>query len=268
MAELYGPTLQDKLRSLGIDLDTAIIGSSALGRAKETAALLFPESRLQVIPHFTEHGAIPENTPAGGLNHKPDWAAFLKHLATLPGRQFVIVGHGSYIKSVVKRSAFKNLEAVLLTGSLTSAGRLTGIRITSIPYTGQISATMPGDKCALPTKIAAQVKAMSRKTRKQRGGAYNMPLAYFHNGAQFHGTTADPTGVGIGAASSTWARSPIQQMGGSKQQGGFSPSIMGSFAANGLQYVLPVASYTAYKMYRKQGGSRCTCRKSHRSRRA
>jgi hypothetical protein len=263
MARAYGPTLQAKLKTLGIDLDTAIIGSSALGRAKETAALLFPShaNSLQVMPHFTEHGAIPENTPSDGLRHKPDWPAFLKHLATLPGHQFVIVGHGSYIKSVVNRGAFKNLEAVIMTGTLTPSGKLTSV-IKSIPYTGAIQATTPGDTCALPVKIAAQVKAMGRHTRKhrksrsqsksrslQRGAGYTMPLAYFQNGAQFHGTTADPTGLNIG--SGAWARSPIQQTGGS-QQGGFPPSIMGSFAANGLRYALPMASYSGYKMFTRR----------------
>jgi hypothetical protein len=263
MAVSYGPTLQAKLERIGIDLSTAIIGSSALSRAKETAALLFPDQadRLRVVPHFTEHGAIPENTPTAGLRHKPDWSAFLKHLATMQARQFVIVGHGSYIKSVTGRGAFKNLEAVLMTGTLSPAGRLTNIIITSIPYIGKVSATTPGDKCSLPAKIAAQVKAMSRKTRKhqsrrrktrQRGAGYNMPLAYFQNGAQLIGTTADPTGTGIGDSTATWARAPIHQTGGAKQQGGFPPSIMGPFAANGLQYALPMASYSGYKLFTRK----------------
>jgi hypothetical protein len=274
MAVSYGPTLQTKLRDLGIDLDTATIGSSALARAKETAALLFPHHKdhLHVMPHFTEHGAIPENTPTGGLNHKPDWTAFLKHLAKLPGHQFVIVGHGSYLKSVTGHSTFKNLEAVMLDGILSPSGKLTSVTV-SIPYTGSVEATAPGDKCvlsaALTKEIATHTRKMparkthrkrhvsrrkqhSRTARKQQGGSYNMPLAYFHNGAQFHGTTADPTGVGIGNAGGEWARSPIQQTGGSKQCGGFPPSIMGSFAANGLKYALPMASYSGYKLFTRK----------------
>ena len=65
MARAYRPILQATLREKGIDLDTAVIGSSALGRAKHTAALLFPDHPRQVMPYFTEHGDIPENTPRG-----------------------------------------------------------------------------------------------------------------------------------------------------------------------------------------------------------
>ena len=79
-----------------------------------------------------------------------------------------------------------------------------------------------------------------------------MPLAYFKDGAQFMGTYAEPTGVGIGVGSGNMIRDPITQTGGRRtqkqQQGGFSPSVMGSFVEVGTRLV-PVAAYMGYKLW-------------------
>ena len=98
-----------------------------------------------------------------------------------------------------------------------------------------------------------------------------MPLGFYQDGAQMQGTYGSETGAGLGGMTSTMAREALVQTGGRQtngslrqtggstfgsqrrkqtrkaQQGGFSPSIMGSFAANGLS-LLPVASYMTYRM--------------------
>lgn len=79
-----------------------------------------------------------------------------------------------------------------------------------------------------------------------------MPLAYFKDGAQFTGTYAEPTGVGIGVGSGNMIRAPIIQTGGRRtqkqQHGGFSPSVMGSFVNVGTRLV-PVAAYMGYQLW-------------------
>lgn len=99
--------------------------------------------------------------------------------------------------------------------------------------------------------------------RRQRGGATGMPLAYFNDGAQMRGTYAEATGVGLAGATNTMARSALGQMGGRRsrsrrhtrrrQQGGFTPSIMGPLVQNGA-YLMPVASYMGYKLMKRGKG--------------
>ena len=67
------------------------------------------------------------------------------------------------------------------------------------------------------------------------------------------GTTSYETGVGLAGMTENMARAALVQTGGKRrqqQQGGFAPSVMGSFAANGLS-LLPVASYMGYRMMKK-----------------
>jgi hypothetical protein len=107
-----------------------------------------------------------------------------------------------------------------------------------------------------------------RTHKKQRGGATSMPLAYYQDGTQMRGTTAEATGVGLGAATNTMARSAIQQTGGRRgkqQMGGFSPSLMGPFVNNGLA-LTPVASFMAYKML-KGGPARRSASRTSRAHR-
>jgi hypothetical protein len=137
-----------------------------------------------------------------------------------------------------------------------------------------------------------QRKTKSRKSRKtkrsqrsrqsqksqqqqQQGGGVNMPLAYFQDGAQMRGTEGSETGVGLAGMSTGWVREALTQTGGkrrsrrqqqggfsdrqkdgrsSRQNGGFSPSVMGAFATNGAR-LLPLAAYMGYKMYSNDSGS-------------
>jgi hypothetical protein len=106
-------------------------------------------------------------------------------------------------------------------------------------------------------KTAAPTRKMPRN---QRGGGVTMPLGFFQEGAQMRGTYGSETGAGLGVMTANMARSALVQTGGRKkatrkngQRGGFTPSVMGSFAANGLS-LLPVASYMGYRMMKK--GSR------------
>ena len=161
MAESYGPALRAKAQAAGFDLDTATIGSSALRRAKETAALLFPAASLTVFPHIIEHGRIPENTPKRHAHTRPDWNAFLRHLrvdratSEQAAAQFIVVGHGSYLREVWREltgrpwSAFHNLDAFVLEGDLDVRGRLRVDSTERVPYTGLVSAKGAGDKCML-----------------------------------------------------------------------------------------------------------------------
>jgi serine/threonine protein kinase len=109
-------------------------------------------------------------------------------------------------------------------------------------------------------KTSAPTRKMRRSQRRnQSGGGVTMPLGFYQDGAQMQGTYGSETGAGLGGMTSTMAREALVQTGGSTfgsqrrkqtrkaQQGGFSPSIMGSFAANGIS-LLPVASYMTYRM--------------------
>lgn len=296
MARAYGPTLRSRLADAGFTLETAHVGASHLRRAQQTARLLFNRTP-RIMPHMTEHGAIPENTPAGMRYRTPDWDSFLEHLAVSSpgGGEFIVVGHGSFLKrqvwpAVARRpwsGAFNNLDAFVVEGELTSAGRLQDVRTRVLRYDGGLN--RGPDSCALPAKISA----LTRMTkRKQRGGATNMPLAYFKDGAQMVGTSADPTGVGLAGTSAAWARAALEQTGGGRpchmpwrhrhtrrrqqsrrnqnggfsrkrhagdynpQQGGFAPSIMGQFAANGARLLPPIAAYGAYKLFKNQKKTR------------
>lgn len=115
-----------------------------------------------------------------------------------------------------------------------------------------------------------------RRTRRMRGGS--MPLSYFTDAPRVGST--EPTGVGYGSSSfsnSGWIRAPIDQTGGSRYRsrhppafhavGGFSPSIMGSFASNGLR-LLPLAGYVGYNQFKNFGASKKSSnRRSSRSKR-
>jgi broad specificity phosphatase PhoE len=299
MAAAYGLALRHRLAAAGIDVNglRTVVGSSELLRAQQTAGLLFPSSkrRLVTVPHFTEHGALPENTPAGTRYRRPDWDALITHLHReyADADAFVIVGHGSFLRSAVwpavtgtKRSKpFANLDGILVSGEFDEAGRLREslaharqtrrnslhslLRVddvTVIPYTGSVNPHTTLDTCPLRQrrKIAATRRmpsrshnkthrSRSRKTRSQKGGSVGMPLAYFKDGAQMQGTTSMPTGTGLTGSNDAWARTALPQTGGRrthKQRGGFSPAIMGQFAANGAR-VLPMAAYMGYRMMSK-----------------
>ena len=86
-----------------------------------------------------------------------------------------------------------------------------------------------------------------------------MPLAYYQQGAQMLGTSAEPTGTGLAATNSTWARAPLPRGGGRgrrtqrrrSQHGGWAaPSVMGAFVANGMR-LLPAAAYMGYRQAKR-----------------
>lgn len=296
MAQKYGPHLRSSLESMGFDLETALIGSSALHRAKETATLLFPErgGHMVTIPHFTENGKIPENTPRGGLKEKANWGDVVhwmgdtsagnreRRLINSEGvgpRQIIVVGHGSYLRTQVLQdptALMRNLDAYVIEGELVKRSgkwKLHTSGISYIPYNGVVSPDAE-DQCALAEdrkKIATHIKKMTRrktqKRRKQRGGGVGLPLAYFQPGAQFQGTSGTETGVGVGASTSTWARLPIHQSAGSrkqKQDGGFSPSVMGAFGTHAAS-LIPLAGYMGYKMMTRKTKKSRKSRKGRKS---
>ena len=291
MASVYGPVLQRHLKAAGFDIDHAIIGSSALRRAKETATLLFPEHSRIVFPHLTEHGALPENMPRGNYKSRPDWRAFIEHLcSTIAGDcHIAIVGHGSYLKKVWADISGKepltlhNLDGFIIDGTLED-GRLHVAKTTKMLYDHGVKSKDVADKCPVAEddqfvsrKLAAHTRKMARRSlkrssrsRKQRGGATGMPLAWYHQGAQMRAPyTAEATGADAATSTAGWARTGLAQTGGrrstirrQKQQGGFAPSIMGSFVSNGARLV-PVAAYMGYKLLGKKG-KRATRKHKHR----
>jgi broad specificity phosphatase PhoE len=284
MAEHYRPILHQRLTAAGFDIETATIGSSGLRRARNTAQLLFPGRTVHHLPHIKEYGNIPENTPMATKRCRPDWRAFLKHLATLPASQFAVVGHGSFLRVKVWQSLtnkphgrFHNLDGMLITAILTKDGDLLHPHIEEFKYQPPAYISDAADQCsvAVERKIAAHYKMprmtekwkrSRRQSRSQRGGA-NMPLAYFQDGAQMNGTYAENTGTGLAGTSSSWVRAPLNQTGGRRtaQHGGFSPSVMGSFLVNGSR-LIPVAGFMGYRMLEKSGKTRKGSRK-HRGHR-
>ena len=149
MARSYGPRLQASLRAAGLNPDTAILGSSYLRRARETIAALFPNQTYHLFSHFKEHGAIPENTPAGAVVYqRPNFKLFMQHVAdvqkTTGATEFVIVGHGSFLRndawtslSSSPHKRFGNLDGFLIEADMES-GHLKNMRLRDIPHRATI----------------------------------------------------------------------------------------------------------------------------------
>ena len=280
VAGLYGPVLLGQLKRQGFDVDHCTIGSSFLRRARETARLVF-RSRPRPLPHFTEIGAIPENTPAASRYAPPDWDRFTAHLSTLvhEGQSVAVVGHGSFLRSLWplltgkdRKERLNNLDGILVDIDVSPQGnRVHGAREIRCP----LHVNPGSDQCALVDrqKITTLRRRMAprkqQKTRrqKQRGGngSAGMSLAYFQQGAQFEGTSSTATGAGLAGmtgGNGGWVRAPLALMGGARrsrrtqrkqrqqrqQNGGFSPTVMGAFASAGSR-LLPLAGYLGYKQY-------------------
>jgi broad specificity phosphatase PhoE len=263
----YGPELRNRLQAVGFNVRDALICSSTLRRAQDTARFVFGREP-RVLPGFAENGSIPENTPLEKVYERPNMNVFMKNLHSLvaTGDSVSVVGHGSYLRSLwplltgaPKEHPLKNMEGILCDVELST----TGLRVLSFkefPYTGP-SMNVP-DTCEI--EDTEKIARLSNMGKNQSGGGVNMPLAYFKDGAQMQGTFAEPTGVQGGA----WFRPALTQSGGKRrtqrrerrQRGGFSPSVMGSFAVNGLRLV-PVAAYMGYKMYSGQKTRKATRRK-------
>ena len=235
LAERYSPHLQKKLQAAGFDVKTAIIASSTLRRAKQTAALVFGKNPT-ILPCFMEKGAIPENTPAADAYEPPCWKRFSDHIAELVEKSpkttgIAAVGHGSYLRSLwptltghTRRSRLNNLDGILLDVDVRNRSlHILGHKDIRCPF----HVSTRGDRCILSDtrKIAALRRGMTRKG--QRGGN-RMHQAFFQDGAQMSGRFSEPTGVGLAGSSNSWVRSPLSQTGGSrrrtmkKQNGGFS----------------------------------------------
>jgi broad specificity phosphatase PhoE len=276
MAISYGPVLRRRLADLSVNLPAARVASSGLARAHQTAELLFPDQRpIDVVPHVKEFGDIPENTPARRRRCRPDWRAFLKHIAADTDHdQFVVVAHGSYLREVAwpavsgrpHPNRLDNLDGFFAEGEITAAGWFKPARFVSIP---RAPTPLPrsDDKCSvtIERKIAAQRKMtryrqtrrqkQSRRSRKQRGGAA-MPLTYYAPGS-YETRTTDATGADLASQTGNWTRTPLLSMRGGRrtrkqQKGGFAPSVMGAFATNGFR-LLPVAGYMGYKQWNGAG---------------
>jgi broad specificity phosphatase PhoE len=282
-AKAYGPVLKAKLLGEAFDVDRAIIGASRLRRAKDTARFVFSDHhRFKSLGHFAENGELPENTPAKGPYTAPDWNKFLGHLSKLvkEGASVVVVGHGSYLRSLwprltghARKERLNNMDGILLDIDVSP----NGFKVHSfkeIPYTGP--SMMTADKCHVLDIYKIVDITRDRMTRKQRGGngSTGMPLTY-HTGNQPQTYSTTPTGVGLTDETATWIRPPMTQSGGRRsqkrlfnyrakrsrksqgrrsrprQEGGFTAEIMGSFAANGAR-LLPVAAYLGYNMYKNQ----------------
>jgi broad specificity phosphatase PhoE len=287
LAERYRPHLQKKLKEAGFDVETAIIASSTLGRAKQTAEIVFGKNPV-ALPCFTENGAIPENTPVAHTYAPPCWKRFSDHIAELVEKSpkttaVAAVGHGSYLLSLwpiltghVRRSRLNNLDGILLDVDVRGHSlHILGHKEIRCPFH---VATM-NDRCSVTD--TRKIAALRRGMQRGGNGSAGMHQAFFQDGAQMSGRFSEPTGVGLAGSSSSWVRSPLHQSGGSRRQtmkkqrsrhshhsqnggfslraqrsrhshhsqnGGFSPSIMGGFATVGLR-ALPVAAYLGYKMY-------------------
>jgi len=178
MARAYGPTLRACLQRLGLPplLDSSVaIGNSGLRRARETASLLFPTiptADLVHFPHIKEFGNIPENTPSRLRRDRPDFRAFLRHLHGLPQTTFIVVAHGSFLRSeawpaVAPRrphhARFGNLDAFVVRTKLTEDGRLLSPRTTDLPWRG--GKPRGADRCSRRVE-----RLIARHTQKNRRG--------------------------------------------------------------------------------------------------
>lgn len=175
MARAYGPRLRERLHRAGVPLEgpTVLIGSSGLQRAKQTAELLFPGVKPTHFPHIKEFGNIPENTPARLRRDRPDFRAFLRHLHDLPQSTFIVVAHGSFLRSEAwpivsprkpQHPRFGNLDAFLVRASLTEDGRLVRPRTIDLPWSGR--KPTGGDRCS--RRVERLVALHSRRTRKRQ----------------------------------------------------------------------------------------------------
>ena len=265
----YAPVLRERLGSAGFDIDGALIGASALRRAQDTARIVFGRNPV-VMPHFTENGAIPENTSEGSTYAAPNWQRFVAHVSTLAkdGASVAVVGHGSFLRSLwphltgAERAArLNNMDGILLDADVSASGL--HVRAFKEFRHEAASAKAGGDRCGVVDN--KKISTLKRMRQRQRGGGVNMPQAYFQDGVQMRGTFGEATGVGLAGAGNGWVRAPLAQTGGRtrRQRGGFSASIMGSFAANGARLV-PLATYLGYKMYTNQKKTKKRSRKTRR----
>ena len=192
----YRVSIHRLLKSYGLDLKTAVVASSPLRRAQETARFLFPGKVKTVLPFFGENGAIPENTPTGKRYQTPDLDKTLETVKRL-GDTVIIVGHGSFLTSVVwptmvgtTHNKFHNLDGFLLEGT----------SVTEIPYLSRMKYRK--------TKNAKKNSRLRTRRKKQRGGG--LPWAFFRpeeTSAYTHITNSRDV-----HSNDSWVRTPLNSM--------------------------------------------------------
>ena len=120
----YRPHLHRHLIRRGFEVASCCVGASGLLRARQTAALLFPNKRRVRFRGLGENGAVPENTPAGESYRKPDWSLALREAAQLVRERRVydlaVVAHGTFMRGALseitgyQHARFSNLSGFLL----------------------------------------------------------------------------------------------------------------------------------------------------------
>ena len=217
-AEAYGPVLQRILEARGFDLGNTVFASSALQRAKQTLAKLFPGRESTVLPYFGEDGSIPENTPASQTYKAPNLNRTLRSLPS--DRNCVIVGHGSFLTSTVwfkitetSRAKLHNLDAFIVSGDYRQDAPVRSEKALfaaksyiDLPFKrSRINRMRVGSKTSR-NKTRRNRNKNRNKTRRQRGG---MSLGFFSPGAQMIGMSPYATGRGLEVSNDSWARETL-----------------------------------------------------------
>ncbi len=146
---------------------------------------------------------------------------------------------------------FCNLDGIFLEGLL-AYGELIPTKIVEFIHNNSISSidhcTVKSDHQFVMKKLRLYNRSMNKKEQKEtrkasrvrKGGGF--PLAYYNNGVQLRGlTSSHPSGVGLEHSNNTWVRTPLEQ------HGGFSPSVMSTFARTGMK-LLPAAAFMGHRM--------------------
>ena len=226
-AAAYGPVFRRILESRGFDLDNTVFASSALTRAKQTLAKLFPSRESTVLPYFGENGAIPENTPVNQTYKAPNLNRTLRSLP--PDRNCIIVGHGGFLTSTVwfkitetTRAKLHNLDAFIISGEYrhdapvrTEKSLFTAKSYVNLPFKKSRLNRMRVRSRANKTHTnkskthtnKSKTRTNKSKTRRQRGG---MSLGFFSPGAQMIGMSPVATGRGLEVSNGAWARGPLE----------------------------------------------------------
>lgn len=218
--EAYGPAFRQILASRGFDLDNTFFASSGLRRARQTLDALVPGREHTVLPLFGENGKVPENTPTGQSYRAPN---LNRTIVSLPNRDCVIVGHGSFLSSTVwpkmtgtQRSKLRNLDAFIVTGEYRKGPVRSEKSLFVVKTYVELPFKMPrlnrmsqSRKSQTKRKSVNQSRRKSRrqsKTRRQSKQTGGMSLGFFSPGAQEFGTSPTMTGRGLEMSDGTWAR--------------------------------------------------------------
>ena len=157
----------------------------------------------------------------------------------------VVVGHGSFLakqvwpalksesESAPYQRKLNNLDGFLVTGTLSPDGKLTVASVREVRNPSHLHRKYThrrNDKCSV---------------RSQHEFIEKHVLNHGHEHGQRH------TRRSISGNKRKITRKQGQGQ-GQGQAGGFTPSIMGGFASNGLRYALPAAMWSAYHLFKKK----------------